>query len=38
LIDGHRWFDVMFLVSASFTIGLLYLAHKREVEVADPLK
>lgn len=34
----HRWFDVMFLVSATLTIGLLYLAHKREVEQADPLK
>jgi len=31
----HRWFDVMFLVSASFTLALLYLAHKREVEQAD---
>jgi len=31
----HRWFDVMFLVSASLTLGLLYLAHKREVEKAD---
>jgi len=31
----HRWFDVTFLVSASLTMGLLYLAHKREVEHAD---
>jgi len=26
----HRWFDVTFLVSATATIFLLYLAHKRE--------
>jgi len=26
----HRWFDVTFLVSATATLALLYLAHKRE--------
>jgi len=32
----HRWFDVTFLVSATGTIALLYLAHKREpVEQVD---
>merc|ERR1711915_1170395 len=32
----HRWFDVTFLVSASATIALLYLAHKRDpVEQLD---
>jgi len=31
----HRWFDVMFLVSATCTLALLYLAHKREVETVD---
>ncbi len=25
----HRWFDVIFLVSALSSIGFLYLAHKR---------
>ncbi|TRY70051.1 hypothetical protein TCAL_05428 [Tigriopus californicus] len=28
----HRWFDVMFLVSALCTIGILSLLHKREFE------
>ncbi|KAL7644013.1 UNVERIFIED_CONTAM: hypothetical protein RMT77_006026 [Armadillidium vulgare] len=27
----HRWFDVIFLVSASTTIGILYLAHKQVI-------
>merc|ERR1712179_220091 len=32
----HRWFDVTFLVSATATLALLYLAHKREpVEQMD---
>jgi len=31
----HRWFDVTFLVSATATLALLYLAHKREVETQD---
>jgi len=26
----HRWFDVTFLVSATATLALLYLAHKRD--------
>merc|ERR550517_838823 len=26
----HRWFDVMFLVSATCTMAVLYLAHKRD--------
>ena len=31
-----RWFDVTFLVSATATLALLYLAHKREpVEQMD---
>ena len=32
-----RWFDVTFLVSATATLALLYLAHKREPvqEIAD---
>jgi len=34
----HRWFDVTFLVSASCTLALLYMAHKREVETADTAK
>jgi len=33
----HRWFDVTFLVSASLTLAILYLAHKREVETADKM-
>ena len=31
----HRWFDVTFLVSALVTIGILKLAHKRDIETAD---
>ena len=26
----HRWFDVMFLVAATCTMAVLYLAHKRD--------
>ena len=31
----HRWFDVMFLVAALFTIAMLRLVHKRDIEAAD---
>jgi hypothetical protein len=31
----HRWFDLMFLIAATLTMLLLYLAHKRDVEQAD---
>ena len=31
----HRWFDVTFLVSALVTMGILKLAHKRDIETAD---
>lgn len=30
----HRWFDVIFLVSALTTMGILYLAHK-QVNTSD---
>ena len=36
MIIVPRWFDVTFLVSATATLALLYLAHKREpVEQMD---
>ena len=31
----HRWFDVMFLVAALVTIGILSLAHKRDYATDD---
>lgn len=31
----HRWFDVIFLVSALTSIGFLYLAHQRSPSVED---
>jgi hypothetical protein len=31
----HRWFDVMFLVSALCTIAMLRLVHKRDIEAPD---
>ncbi|KAH9583207.1 Golgi pH regulator B [Schistosoma haematobium] len=31
----HRWFDVIFLISAMCSIAFLYLAHKRVAEIKD---
>ena len=28
----HRWFDVIFLISALSSIGTLYMAHKRDTD------
>lgn len=28
----HRWFDVIFLISALSSIGFLYLAHKQHAQ------
>jgi hypothetical protein len=28
----HRWFDVIFLISALTSIGFLYIAHKQAPE------
>ena len=34
----HRWFDVMFLVAALCTIGILSLLHKRDIETSPESK
>lgn len=31
----HRWFEVIFLISAMCSIAFLYLAHKRVAEIKD---